>query len=321
MSGRPILEVETLRKRFGGIVAVDGASFTVEEGTVTGLIGPNGAGKTTTFNLISGHIRPDSGTIRFDGIDTQKLMEPDLREQGIWTGSSGLVGGGLAGGFASSALGTLGTGGATALGTAAGAGIYLGQDRLRSRYTDQKNARPHQLARAGLSRTFQITRELEGMTVLENMMLAPPGQVGEHLLNTVLKRTEVEEQERETRSAALEMLEFLEIEHLSDEAAGGLSGGQRKLLELGRVLMTDPKLVMLDEPVAGINPTLTQKLLQRLETLKDAGYTFFIIEHDMDVIMNISETIIVMNQGEVLMEGSPEEAQSDQRVIDAYLGG
>jgi branched-chain amino acid transport system ATP-binding protein len=141
------------------------------------------------------------------------------------------------------------------------------------------------------------------------------------MTNTLVRRDEVRSQERDTRDEAMAMLEFLEIEHLADEEAGGLSGGQRKLLELGRVLLTDPELVLLDEPVAGVNPTLTAKLLERLEALREEGYTFFIIEHDMDVIMNISDTIIVMNQGNVLMEGAPDEVQQDDRVIDAYLGG
>jgi len=170
-------------------------------------------------------------------------------------------------------------------------------------------------------RTFQITRELKGMTVLENLMLAPPHQTGERLVNTIVRRESVHNQEADVRADARKMLELLEIDHLAEAEAGDLSGGQRKLLELGRVLMTDPELVLLDEPVAGVNPTLTQKLLARLETLRDEGYTFLIIEHDMDVIMNISETIIVMNQGEVLMEGTPAEVQADDRVVDAYLGG
>jgi branched-chain amino acid transport system ATP-binding protein len=321
MSDTPILEVDGLSKRFGGIVAVDGASFAVEEGSVTGLIGPNGAGKTTTFNLISGHHRPDDGTIRFRGTDTQELMRPGSREHGIWTSASALVGGGAVAGLASTAGGAATTAVASVAGLGIGAATYLGQERLRSRYDSYKNARPYQLARSGLVRTFQITRELEGMTVLENMMLAPPGQSGEYMTNTLVRRDEVRSQERDTRDEAMAMLEFLEIEHLADEEAGGLSGGQRKLLELGRVLLTDPELVLLDEPVAGVNPTLTAKLLERLEALREEGYTFFIIEHDMDVIMNISDTIIVMNQGNVLMEGAPDEVQQDDRVIDAYLGG
>ena len=117
------------------------------------------------------------------------------------------------------------------------------------------------------------------------------------------------------------MLEFLEIDHLADELAGNLSGGQRKLLELGRVLMTDPELILLDEPVAGVNPTLTRKLLEQIESLRDDGYTFLVVEHDMEVIMNVSDTIIVMAEGRKLMEGTPEEVQTDERVIDAYLGG
>lgn len=320
MTETPLLEVENLTKNFGGITAVDGASFTVQKGTVTGLIGPNGAGKTTTFNLISGQLRPDAGLVRLNGENTQTLMRAGQREQNIWIGSTGLIGGGIAAGLAP-VTGPIATVVTALVGAGIGAGIYLGQDRLREITAQNKNARPHQLARHGMVRTFQITRELKRMTVLENLMLAPGQQLGEHLFNTVARRDAIHAQEVDLRAEAMAMLELLEIEHLADAEAGGLSGGQRKLLELGRVLMTDPDLVLLDEPVAGVNPTLTQKLLTRLETLRDEGYTFFIIEHDMDVIMNISETIIVMNQGDVLMEGTPSEVQADARVVDAYLGG
>jgi ABC-type branched-subunit amino acid transport system ATPase component len=317
-----LLEVEDLRKTFGGIVAVDGATFSVEEGTVTGLIGPNGAGKTTTFNLVSGFYEPDSGVVRYRGTDTQELMGPSRDEQAIWVSSAG-VGFGFAG-LASASVAGLGTPGMAA-GAVAGAGLgaatYYGQEKLKEQSDDFKRTRPFRLSQAGLARTFQITRELQGMTVLENLMLAPKGQRGENLTQAWFRQGSVREEETEVRREAKEMLEFLEIDHLETEEAGNLSGGQRKLLELGRILMTDPELILLDEPVAGVNPTLTRKLLERLEELRDQGYSFLIVEHDMEVIMNISDTIIVMSEGKKLMQGTPAEVQSDERVIDAYLGG
>ncbi|WP_435118418.1 ABC transporter ATP-binding protein [Halolamina sp. C58] len=250
------LRVQNLEKHFGGITAVDGASFEVESGSLTGLIGPNGAGKSTTFNCITGVHEPDGGTVTFQGEDI--------------TGRS-----------------------------------------------------PPEIATRGLVRTFQIARELEEMTVLENMMLAPQDQIGEKLYNAVLPglRDDVIEQEIELREAVWEMLELFEIDHLAEEEAGNLSGGQRKLLELARALMVDPEMLLLDEPFAGVNPTLEEKLLDRIHDLTEQGYTFLLVEHDMDLIMENCEHVIVMHQGTVLAEGTPAEIKDDDRVVEAYLGG
>jgi ABC-type branched-subunit amino acid transport system ATPase component len=321
-TGEAILEVEGLRKTFGGITAVDGATFEVEEGTVTGLIGPNGAGKTTTFNLISGFYEPDSGEIRYRDTDLQDIMRPSETEQSIWMSASGMTFGGIGAAVAASAgVSALGLGGAALVGAGLGAGIYQAEEKVKNDFLEVKNKRPFRVSQAGLSRTFQLTRELQGMTVLENLMLAPQDQRGESLTNAWFRRDAVAEEEDGVRERAVEMLEFLEIDHLTNEYAGNLSGGQRKLLELGRVLMTDPDLILLDEPVAGVNPALTDKLLERIKSLREQGYTFCIVEHDMEVIMNLSDTIIVMDQGKKLMQGTPEEVQNDQRVVDAYLGG
>ena len=252
----PILRVEELEKRFGGIVAVDGASFAVERGAITGLIGPNGAGKSTTFNCITGVHRPDGGSVAFDGTDI--------------TGES-----------------------------------------------------PERIANRGLVRTFQIARELPEMTVLENVMLGPKGQLGESIWRSVapIARGEVVKQEQELRDRAWETLEFFEIDHLAEEYAGNLSGGQRKLLELARALSTDPDMLLLDEPMAGVNPSLERKLLDRVHDLKEDGYSFLLVEHDMDVIMENCEHVIVMHQGQVLAEGPPAAIKSNEEVIEAYLGG
>ena len=182
---------------------------------------------------------------------------------------------------------------------------------------------PNQIANRGLVRTFQIARELSEMTVLENMLLAFEGQQGESLWRSVTPflRAEVVEQERELLERVWETLELFEIDHLAHEQAGNLSGGQRKLLELSRALLTDPEILLLDEPMAGVNPSLEVKLLDRIHELKGEGYTFLLVEHDMDVIMENCEQVIVMHQGAVLSEGTPAEIQSDERVIEAYLGG
>ncbi|QCC47019.1 ABC transporter ATP-binding protein [Halobellus limi] len=250
------LQVEGLRKTFGGITAVDDASFRVERGSLTGLIGPNGAGKSTTFNLITGMLRPDAGTVTFDGEDV----------------------------------------------------------------TGQK---PHAIANRGLVRTFQIARELQEMTVLENLMLAPKDQRGEALWRSVTPgfRGDVVEQEEELLERVWNVLEFFDIDHIAEEYAGNLSGGQRKLLELARALLTDPDMLLLDEPFAGVNPSLERRLLEHIHELREQGYTFLLVEHDMDLIMQNCERVIVLHQGRVLTEGSPDEIQANEEVIEAYLGG
>ncbi|NIB98957.1 ABC transporter ATP-binding protein [Halobacterium sp. R2-5] len=250
------LRVEGLRKEFGGITAVDGASFEVEEGSLTGLIGPNGAGKSTTFNCITGVHDATTGDVYFRGEEITGLQ-------------------------------------------------------------------PHDIAQRGLVRTFQIARELDEMTVLENVMLAPGGQGGESITRSVVPglRSQVVEEERDLRDEAWETLEFFELDHLATEYAGNLSGGQRKLLELARALMTDPDVMLLDEPFAGVNPTLEEKLLDRIHDLREQGLTFLLVEHDMDLIMENCEHVIVMHQGRVLDEGPPERIQNNEEVIEAYLGG
>jgi branched-chain amino acid transport system ATP-binding protein len=252
----PVLTVDSVRKTFEGVTALDGVSFGLESETITGLIGPNGAGKSTTFNVISGAIQPDAGRVTFDGEDITGLE-------------------------------------------------------------------PHQTSSRGLVRTFQIAREFETMTVLENMMLPPKNQRGEIAWRSILPgaRGGVQDEEEALFERAWEMLEFFDIDHLALEEAGALSGGQRKLLELARALMLDPEVLLLDEPFAGVNPSLEQDLLDRLEDLRNRGRTFLIVEHDMDLIMEHCERVIVMHQGRTLVTGTPEEVRSEEQVVEAYLGG
>ena len=181
---------------------------------------------------------------------------------------------------------------------------------------------PHRIFHRGIVRTFQIPRELKTMTVLENLMLVPPNQVGEQIWNPWLFGFRVSRQERRIYEKALEVQEFVDLVHLRDEYAANLSGGQKKLLELARTLMTDPAMILLDEPGAGVNRVLMRKLVDTIETLRrERGITFFVIEHDMDLITRLCNPVIVMSQGEFLAEGSPEEIKQDERVVDEYLGG
>ncbi len=180
----------------------------------------------------------------------------------------------------------------------------------------------HRIFRYGLSRTFQIPREHRSMTLLENLMLVPVGQAGENPLNTLFRPGVVRGQERRIREKAREVLEFVSLTHLAGEYAGNLSGGQKKLLELARTLMADPKMILLDEPAAGVNPTLMGKIRERIVELnRDRGITFLLIEHDMPLVMGLCDPVIVMNAGSKLAEGHPELIRSDPRVLEAYLGG
>jgi neutral amino acid transport system ATP-binding protein len=180
---------------------------------------------------------------------------------------------------------------------------------------------PYALARKGMVRTFQITKALAAMPVIDNMMLAAPNQPGERFRNLVIHPRAVRAREREVRAQAMELLEIFNLADLADDYAGTLSGGQRKLLELARALLAGPKLLLLDEPMAGINPTLGARLLDHMQRLRrEAGVSFLFIEHDMEVVMNHSDRVIVMAQGRVIASGDPREVSKDKRVIDAYLG-
>ncbi|PWU21355.1 MAG: ABC transporter ATP-binding protein [Candidatus Rokuibacteriota bacterium] len=251
--GDPLLTVRGVAKRFGGLRALDGVTFDVGRGAITGLIGPNGAGKTTLFDVISGLLPPDAGEVR------------------------------------------------------------LGPHRLDGRAG-------YEIARLGLARTFQIPRPLARLTVLDNLLLYARDQCGEQLRSLVARRAEIARQEAASADRARAILDLTDLGHLRDAPAGTLSGGQKKLLELARALMADPMVILLDEPGAGVNPTLMRSLLTAIRELHARGITFLLIEHDMDLIAELCDPVIVLAEGRRLVEGPFAEIRRDPRVLEAYLG-
>ena len=180
---------------------------------------------------------------------------------------------------------------------------------------------PHELFGKGLLRTFQIAHEFTTLSVRENLMMVPGGQSGESLIDAWFRPSKVQDEEREVRRKADEVIEFLQISHVADELAGNLSGGQKKLLELGRTMMVDAKVVFLDEVGAGVNRTLLKTIGESIQRLnKERGYTFCLIEHDMEFISRMCDPVIVMAEGKVLAQGTAEEVKSNEEVIEAYLG-
>jgi ABC-type branched-subunit amino acid transport system ATPase component len=239
-----LLSVHDVTKIFGGVRAVDGASLSVKEGTITALIGPNGSGKTTLFNIITGYLKGDAGRVEFDGQDV--------------TGSH-----------------------------------------------------PGKLYRQGLSRTFQQARIFPQLTVQENLVVA--GGYGWRQLFT----SRVGRQDRE-RAASL--LEEFRLTDISELLASELSYGQRKLLEFAAVLMSAPRLVLLDEPTAGVNPVLIETMERHIRERNAAGITFLIVEHDMTFVMRLCDPVIVLDAGRPIFTGEPSVVQNNALVLDAYLG-
>ena len=250
-----MITVDHVSVSFGGLRAVDDVSFEIPAGRITGLIGPNGAGKTTLFNVIAGHVPPNSGRVLLEGSDITRL-------------------------------------------------------------------KPHQRASRGLARTFQIAQEFSRLTVLENLMAAASAPLGENVVNVVFRRGSFVAEEKAIYEAARQTLGFLELERVIDEKAGNLSGGQKKLLELGRALMRNPKIILFDEIGAGINRTLLAKIANKIKLLnRERGLTFCLIEHDLDYVSKLCDDVVVMTQGAVLMRGGVDAVRRDERVIEAYFGG
>jgi ABC-type branched-subunit amino acid transport system ATPase component len=249
-----LLRVEGLACHFGGVLAVQNATFDVRRGTITGLIGPNGAGKSTVIDLISGRTRAARGSVQFDGAQ------------------------------------------------------IAGQ-------------RPHEVARHGIVRTFQQANLFGGLTVIENLLVGAAPWRGERITAALGRKRAWSAEQAELIEAAWAILRRFGLEGIANDPAGALSGGQRRLVELMRALMARPKLLLLDEPMAGVSPSLALSIADRLIDLRDAGMTMLMVEHELRLVEKLCDPVVAMARGTVLAEGSMAELASNQEVVDAYLGG
>ncbi len=248
-----ILQVISLRKNFGGLVALDDLTFDVREGQLKSIIGPNGAGKTTLFNIISGIFPPSSGRVRFEEKNIASLA-------------------------------------------------------------------PHLVATRGISRTFQNLRLFANMSVLENVMVGRHCRTKVGLLRSALKFPGVLREERRTTAAAMELLELVGLADSAHRNPGTLPFGKQRRVEIARALATDPKLLMLDEPASGLNVRETEEVGELIQKIRDTGKTVVVVEHDMSLVMGISEEVLVLDHGRRIAEGPPREVQKHPEVLKVYLG-